>query len=1373
MTGFFFWDWLKHDHDSHGSGGSTPTTPTPAPDGYVEGTNGADTIGAGYTDSDGDKIDSNDALLPGEMGDDDIVIAGDGADVVHSGQGNDEVYGGGAGDTVYGGQGNDVIFGDESRDSAPGGSSVTKSYDCKDLISTSCDGSKWFDWGLLSFDKLSHKHAWDQKLTFELDKSVLLKGLVFDDAHLGAKVKITAEDGKILFEGQVNTQVDAYTLDLNIDAAAKIELWTNGSCQVTQIDYHEGGFDGLDAGVPGADSLEGGSGDDTIFGNEENDTIKGDEGNDVLYGNEGDDSVEGGQGDDLIFGDNGTPSGPGTPGGSGERESFEWDKAPDPNGSGGIDNQDDISGGFTQNTGSVDVNFSVVTSNKTPETRFETDTQKVHSINTGGAEADKSSSMASHLNSTGESATYAWDFSSSVGNVSFRINDIDADSKVIIKAIGPDGILTEIDVQAEWGTHLTLTDADGIGGKEVVTHSGSDLAPDDSPAHSVLVNIPGPVAQLQVTHVQNGDHTSEINVTDIYFDALEDTGGIGGGDDVAGDDTLLGGSGDDTIYGNMGDDSIEGGAGADLIYGDNGDMDAGGSDDGPRESFNWQPVSQGQADSTVTQNTGSVDVTYTRIKDTGRHESEIDNNADLNTSGIDTGGETIDGNSGLKSQTKGDGNEGDFQWEFSQPVTNVDFNINDLDTNGVVTVKAWDNDGNPIEVTLTGGSGMSLSDTDAVAGADQARSNVGDLSSDSDANNLQVSIAGPVSKIVVEHAQDGATNSGIYITDLYFNVPDMTGTPDFDGQGGDDTLAGGEGADTIYGEGGDDTFVVRSADEGAGDQIIGGNGPVEIFDHDVLDLRGAGPVTIDKVMDDTDAQSYKGTVTFADGRTLEFSQIEEILFDEDPVNEAPVAGNDAAEGDEDTVITIDVLENDSDPDGDALTVTDVTDPANGSIEIVDGKLVYTPDADFNGTDTVTYTVTDSEGNTDTATVTITVNPVNDAPVANDDAVNTPEDQPVTFDPLANDTDVDGDELSIVGTPVSANGGEVVVNPDGTVTYTPPTDFNGTDTITYTVTDPDGLTDTATITVTVGPVADAPVAEDDLGAGDEDTVITIDVLENDSDPDGDALTVTDVTDPANGSIEIVDGKLVYTPDADFNGTDTVTYTVTDSEGNTDTATVTVKVNPVNDAPVAEDDADTTDVVTPVTIDVLANDSDVDGDALTVTSVEDPANGSAAIVDGKIVYTPDAGFTGTETFTYTITDEDGLTDTATVTVKVEDGTGGNQDPVAVDDTAETDEDTAVTINALENDSDPQNDPLTITDASDTPNGTVQVVGNQIVYTPDENFNGTETITYTVTDPDGNTDTATVTVKVNPVNDAPVAEDDADTTDVVTPVTIDVLA
>ena len=106
MTGFFFWDWLKHDHNY--GGGSTSTDHR---DGYVEGTTGNDVIGAGYTDSDGDKIDSNDAILTGETGNDDIVIAGKGDDKVYSGKGNDEVYGGGGKDTVLGGSGDDVIYG--------------------------------------------------------------------------------------------------------------------------------------------------------------------------------------------------------------------------------------------------------------------------------------------------------------------------------------------------------------------------------------------------------------------------------------------------------------------------------------------------------------------------------------------------------------------------------------------------------------------------------------------------------------------------------------------------------------------------------------------------------------------------------------------------------------------------------------------------------------------------------------------------------------------------------------------------------------------------------------------------------------------------------------------------------------------------------------------------------------------------------------------------------------------------------------------------------------------------------------------------------------------------------------------------------------
>ena len=1359
MTGFFFWDWLKHD--SHHSGTSTGTSDHR--DGYVEGTTGDDVIGSGYTDSDGDKIDANDALLSGETGDDDIVIAGDGKDKVYAGKGNDEVYGGGKGDTVLGGSGDDLIVGDDVRESAPSDTS-SKTYDCKDLWDYDRDCDKWFDWGNLLCKKLSFLDTWDNHLKLTLDKSCLLKSLTFDNAYKGGYAKIFDVNGKVLFEGEISTSLDTYVLGINVDAAVKIELWTNKGCELKSIEYGQGGFDGIDGGEAGADSLEGGLGDDTILGNAKNDTIKGQQGNDSLEGNSGDDLIEGGSGNDVIHGDDGAGSSSG--GGSGARESFEWDKAPDPNGHGAIDNQDNLAGGFTQNTGSVDVTFRVKSTHENPQTNFETDQQKVHSITTDGAEADKYSSMASRLDSNDERATYEWGFSSAVGNLSFRINDIDADSKVVIKAYDANGNLVDIDVRAESGTHLTLTDGDGVGGKEIINHYKDDTGPDTDPDHSVLVNIAGPITRLEITHQQAGHDTSEINVTDIYFDALEGDA-VGAGGSGSGDDTILAGSGDDTVYGNGGDDSIEGGDGDDLIYGDNGGAGSGPTD-GPRESFNWDLVSESQADSTVTQDTGTVNVTYTRITDTGNHESSIDNSTKLNTSGIDGGSETVDNNSALKSETQGNGNKGAFQWQFSDAVTDLEFNVNDLDTNGVVRVKAWGPDGQPISVTLVGGSGMVLSNTDSVAGNDLAKSIQGDKDEDANSNNLQVTIDGPVSKVVVEHWQDGSTNSGIWITDMFFNAPGDPG--DVEGAGGNDLIDGGEGADSMFGEGGDDTFTVGSAAEGAGDVITGGNGPDDTADNDVLDLRGAGKVTIDQMADDSDEGSYKGTVTFEDGSTLTFSQIETILTD--PQQSAPDAMDDTATVDEDTSISIDVLANDSDPDGDTLTISNVSDPANGTATIVGGEIVYTPDPDFNGTDTITYTVSDGNGNTDTATVTVTVNPVNDAPVAADDTASTDEDTPVTIDVLANDTDVDGDTLSIVGTPVSANGGTVTVNPDGTIEYTPPADFNGTDTITYTVTDPDGLTDTATVTVTVGEVNDAPVALDDSYTVDEDSTTTLFPLSNDTDPDGDPLEIVGTPVSAAGGMIVVasDGSISYTPPADFNGTDTITYTVTDPDGLTDTATITVKVTPVDDAPVAVDDAVTTDEDTPITIDALANDSDPESDPLTIASVSDPANGTASIVGGKIVYTPDADFNGTDTITYTVTDPDGNTDTATVTVTV---TPVNDAPVAVDDADTTDEDTPVTIDVLGNDTDVDGDTLTISSVGTPSNGTATIQGGQIVYTPNANFSGTDTFTYTVTDPDGLTDTATVTVTVGEENDAPVAMDDTVTVDEDSTTTLDPLA
>ncbi|HDZ5419363.1 TPA: tandem-95 repeat protein, partial [Vibrio harveyi] len=390
------------------------------------------------------------------------------------------------------------------------------------------------------------------------------------------------------------------------------------------------------------------------------------------------------------------------------------------------------------------------------------------------------------------------------------------------------------------------------------------------------------------------------------------------------------------------------------------------------------------------------------------------------------------------------------------------------------------------------------------------------------------------------------------------------------------------------------------------------------------------------------------------------------------------------------------------------------------------------------------------------------------PVAEDDSVLTDEDASVSIDVLANDQDADSDSLSIESATVPAEQGTVEII-DGKLIFTPAEDFNGEATVTYVVTD-GALTDEATVTVTVNPINDAPVAVNDTVTTDEDTAVTIDVLANDSDPENDTLTITAASVPTEqGTVAIVDGKLVFTPAENFNGDATISYTISDGQL-TDDATVAVTVNPVNDAPVAVNDAVSTDEDTAVTIDVLTNDSDLESDQLTITNASVPAEqGTVMIVDGKLVFTPAENFNGDATISYTISDGQ-LTDDATVAVTVN---PVNDAPVAVDDTVATDEDTAVTIDVLANDRDPENDQLTITNASvPAEQGIVTIVDGKLVFTPAENFNGDATISYTISDGQLTND-ATVAVTVNPVNDAPVAVNDAVSTDEDTAVTIDVLA
>ena len=386
-------------------------------------------------------------------------------------------------------------------------------------------------------------------------------------------------------------------------------------------------------------------------------------------------------------------------------------------------------------------------------------------------------------------------------------------------------------------------------------------------------------------------------------------------------------------------------------------------------------------------------------------------------------------------------------------------------------------------------------------------------------------------------------------------------------------------------------------------------------------------------------------------------------------NDTPDAVDDNVSVDEDTPLTVDVLANDSDPDGDVLTVSSVSDPAGGTTTVnPDGTVTYTPDQDFSGTDTFTYTVTDPSGATDTATVTVTVNPVNDPPVAADDAGNVNSDATTIIDVLANDTDVDGDTLTVTSVQDPA-GGTVTINPGGTITYNPNGAFDnlGTgqtavETFTYTVADASGATDTATVSVTITGVNTPPVAVDDNVTTTNDASAIFNLTANDSDADLDDVEILSVNSTGVQGLVFVgtdDDTIFYDPNGAFDGltgtetaTETLTYTVTDGNGGTDTATVTITITNGNSDPTVVDDTATVDQGDVVTVNVLDNDSDPDGDTLTVSTVSTPTSGTAVInPDGTITYTPDQDFSGpTDSFTYTASDGRGGTATATVTVTV---------------------------------------------------------------------------------------------------------------------------
>jgi hypothetical protein len=460
------------------------------------------------------------------------------------------------------------------------------------------------------------------------------------------------------------------------------------------------------------------------------------------------------------------------------------------------------------------------------------------------------------------------------------------------------------------------------------------------------------------------------------------------------------------------------------------------------------------------------------------------------------------------------------------------------------------------------------------------------------------------------------------------------------------------------------------------------------------------------------------------------------------LNQPPLVADLAVSVMEDTTSTerIDA----TDPDRDGLVIELVDPPSHGVATISNATLTYTPEADYNGDDTLTFTVYDTKNPPVMATASITVVPVNDTPVGEADAIAAIEDTVRTIAATAlvqNDSDIDGDALAISAVAAATHGTVALSGAD--VVFTPEPDFVGEGSFEYTL-DDGTATATVAVTVDIGGENDAPVASNDTATAAEDTPIDLmTLLSNDTDADGQVLTIDSALAGTNGTVGVSGDIVTFTPAADFNGTATFTYVATDGVA-TDTGTVTVTVTAVNDAPVATDDAPMIEEDTPTTFTTLAdNDSDVDLEMLTVSAVDNANNGTVALNGGQPIFTPTADYNGTASFDYTVSDGAGGTDTGTVTITV---TPVNDPPVALDDADSTVEDTPITFTSLVgNDTDPELDTLSVTAVANPKNGTVALDGGDPIFTPAADFSGTASFDYTVSDGNGGTDIGTVTVTV----------------------------
>ena len=1416
-----------------------------ARDGYVDGTGGNDVINGSYVDAKGDRIDANDQILPGEGVNDDIVRAGAGNDLVLAGNGNDEVYGGTGNDTLCGQDGNDTLFGEDGNDILEGMNGNDLMYGGAGADVVYGDAGNDTGFGGTGNDRM-YGGAGNDTMNGDAGNDTIdggtgndvLNGGAGDDSILGGDgndVIMGDDDG-----GTPVGREDNLTLQWNQVASNGTELGASQTYSVGGMNVNVG-FQAQDYGAIGCIET-------TPMYVEAGEPFSPNSGL-YLYGAGGEGGVDNTSTTTLNFSSNNVAYA-----NTVQDVSFRINDID--NGTDADDHIDivtvrayDAAGNLIPVTITAESNLQIINGNTV----------------TGGVEDSSGVSPASQAGSVlyyiaGPVARIEIDYDNGE-NTDQRIDVTDinfttvasdattgsiAGNDIIDGGAGDDLIYGKggndtitggtgndtvyggegnDSIDGGAGTDTLYGDAgdDRINGgadRDVVYGGEGNDSIDGGAGNDFLLGgngndvIEGGIGDDTLCGQDGGDTLfggagndilEGMNNNDVLFggagddriygDAGNDVAEGGAGNDSIyggsgndnldggeGNDLITGGTGDDTIQGGAGDDSIAGGAGNDLLCGDEEDTSIGRVDE---LTLQWNQVAAAGTGlgASRTYGVGGMNVTVGFQQQDAGATGQISN-----TQMYVENGEAFSPNSGL--YLYGLGGEGGVDntstttlnfssnnAAYGNEVQDVSFRINDID-NGtdaddqidIVTVRAYDAAGNEIPVTITPESSLQIVNGNTVTGGVEHTAGVTPASQ---LGSVLYHIAGPVARIEIDYDNGEMTDQRVDVTDINFFT---TASAPIPGEAGDDIISGGDGDDEIYGKAGNDTLsgdagndhIYGGADRdvingGAGDVVDGG---ATGDDYDILDVTGqgsyilTGPGGVGQPIPDSNGNGLDGRVVFVDANGTPTGQFIDFTEIEEIRGDAMNSGPDATD--------------------DAFDANE-----DGANEVYGN--VITGDTG-NGTDT------DPDGDT------LTVSEVNGDP-------------------------------ALVGQPVpAAGGGLVTVNPDGTVSFDPNGDFEAlgegeeaTTTVTYTVTDPDGAESTATVTFTVTGTNDAPVAVLDGYDADEDAVTDLgNVLGNDTDPENDPLTVSEVNGSdtnvgqpvagTNGGLITInaDGTASFDPNGAFEAlgigetaTTEVTYTITDPDGATSSTTVTVTVTGTNDGPTAV--ADTNDVsedgVTPLD-NVLGNDTDPENDPLTVaevngapTNVGQPVagtNGGLITInaDGTASFDANGDFealgegeTATTEVTYTVTDPDGATSTTTVTITVN---GVNDGPVAVNSSYTVGQAEAfgdVDGNAITDDtgegadSDPEGDDLTVVavdGAAGNVGGVVAGSGGglftinadgSIDFDSNGEFdalgngeNASTTVTYTIADEAGLESTATVTFTVTGTNDGPVAVSDA---------------